>query len=383
MSFLETENFQKRTDHSFKFKLQPEHRQGTTLLLNIPHFDIIDNVPVDYSHCALLNGMKKLLCNTRYGWIYGKPPYKLPARDVSKISTYLEDLKKHIPCEFARKPRSIVECKRYKMTEFRLFLLYTGPVVLKEVLPSKMYNNFMTFSLATSILISPYHSSRDNYISYAHDLFKHFIKISEKLYGSSFISHSIHNLLHLSDCVRLFGPLDNFSAFEFKNYLQTLKKKIRKSSSPLQQVIRRIVEERNILEPVRNSSHTFPHYSIEHNNGPLLKNCTSPQYKKMTTAKYSIDISRVADRFVQLRDEKIVEVKNFCHHENVTILLGYEYDRCQDFYTKPCSSTLFDIFYIQKSNNSLRVWNIDTISRKSVVLVHKGHYVSFPMLHNM
>jgi len=207
--FVETENLVKRTNDSFRNKLHPEHHVGETLFINIPGFNIIDNVPLDYMHILLLGGTKRLLCSRRYGWIFGKPPYKLCAKDVTDITNLLFKLRKYIPCEFSRKTRSIVECKRYKATEFRLFLLYTGPVVLRQVLPPKIYNNFITLSLASTILISNYYSKCEHFISYAHELMKHFIINSIQIYGPDFISHNIHSFLHLSDCVRLFGSLDN------------------------------------------------------------------------------------------------------------------------------------------------------------------------------
>lgn len=54
---------------------------------------------------------------------------------------------------------------------------------------------------------------------------KNYICQSIKIYGPDFISHNIHNFLHLSDCVKLYGSLDNFSAFPFENYMQQLKKR--------------------------------------------------------------------------------------------------------------------------------------------------------------
>jgi len=88
---------------------------------------------------------KTFLFSPGYGWIFGKS-HKFRAKDVNDITNFLFKFKKkkYIPCEFSRKTRSIVECKRYKVTEFRLFLLYIGPIVLKQVLPPKVYNNFIT-----------------------------------------------------------------------------------------------------------------------------------------------------------------------------------------------------------------------------------------------
>ncbi|XP_036143526.1 uncharacterized protein LOC114255061 [Monomorium pharaonis] len=248
MCFTETKYFNKRTDTSFRTNAQQDHHTGRSMLLDIPNFNLIDNVPIDYMHCLLLGAMKRLLCHKRYGWIYGKPHYKLRARDVNKISENLSKIKKFIPHEFSRKTRSIIECKRYKATEFRFFVLYAGPIVLKDILSPKIYNHFITLSLASSIMISEYYSKFENYISYAHNLMEHFICQSIKIYGPDFVSHNIHNLLHLSDCVKLYGSLDNFSAFPFENYMQQLKKKVRKTSQPLQQIIHRTIEESNITE---------------------------------------------------------------------------------------------------------------------------------------
>lgn len=224
LCFTETEHFRKRTNNSFRTYAQPNH-MGTIRLLDIPNFNVIDNVPIDYMHNLLLGGMKRLLCHKRYGWIYGKQPYKLRARDGNKISENLLKLKRYIPYEFCRKTRSILECKRYKATEFRLFLLYTGPIVLKQILSSKVYNNFITLSLASSIMISQDYSKFENNVSYANSLMKHFICQSIEIYCPDFVSHNIHNFLHLSDCVKLYGSLDNCSAFPFENYMQKLKKK--------------------------------------------------------------------------------------------------------------------------------------------------------------
>lgn len=379
--FLETENLVKRTNDSFRNKLHPEHYVGETLFINIPSFDMIDNVPLDYMHILFLGGTKRLLCNRRYGWIFGKPPHKLCAKDVNYINKLLFKLQKYIPCEFSRKTRSIVECKRYKATEFRLFLLYTGPIVLRQVLPPKVYNNFIIFSLASTILISNYYSKYEHYISYAHELMKHFINNSILIYGPDFISHNIHNFLHLSDCVRLFGSLDNFSAFPFENFMQKLKKMVRKTSQPLQQVVRRIVEENN-LKPTKNTDNNLStELLMEHFNGPLTNTCNSPQYKKLKTTEYCLNIRRIADRFVELKDKTIVEIKNFVTHANSAAFLGYSYSLQNDLYSKPCASSFFDIQFIKKNNILLEMRSINDINRKLIVLPCKGQYVSFPLLH--
>ena len=59
------------------------------------------------------------------------------------ISNEMKTLAPHVTLEFSRKPRTLKEIDRWKATEFRLFLCYLGPVVLRSNLVDKLYNHFM------------------------------------------------------------------------------------------------------------------------------------------------------------------------------------------------------------------------------------------------
>jgi len=54
---------------------------------------------------------------------------RLPCQSVKLISNRLMHLKSNITRDFARVPRGLNEVLRWKATEFRTFILYTGPVV--------------------------------------------------------------------------------------------------------------------------------------------------------------------------------------------------------------------------------------------------------------
>lgn len=94
---------------------------------------MVSQFPLDYMHLVCLGVMKR----------------RLGSRVIDDISQHLLNLKSHIPSEFARKPRSLKEIDRWKATEFRQFLLYTGPVVLAEILHPNMYKNFLLLSVGT------------------------------------------------------------------------------------------------------------------------------------------------------------------------------------------------------------------------------------------
>ena len=54
--------------------------------------------------------------------------------------------------------------------------------------------------------------------------------------------YNIHGLVHLANDVRKFGSLDNVSSFPFENFLQSLKKMVRKPTCPLPQIVKRMSE---------------------------------------------------------------------------------------------------------------------------------------------
>jgi len=71
----------------------------------------------------------------------------------------------------------------------------------------------------------------------------------------------------LVDDAKLLGPLDNFRAFEFENYLRLLKRQLIKSPNPLQQLHRRYSEESSNIsyKPVKSKS-----FYKKHINGLVL-----------------------------------------------------------------------------------------------------------------
>jgi hypothetical protein len=177
-------------------------------------------------------------------WIAGplSTNTRLGAQRISDISGNLCALRNYMPCEFARKPRSLVCWQRWKATEFRQFLLYTGPVVLVGKVSDAVYNNFMLLSVGIFLLLDV--SSSPQHIDYAEELIVLFVKHYSDLYGANMVVYNVHNLIHLCDDRRKYGPLDNVSAFCFENSLGKLVTLIRKPSKPLEQLVRRFMEQR-------------------------------------------------------------------------------------------------------------------------------------------
>lgn len=96
---------------------------------------------------------------------------------IQEISLKQLEFKHQIPDEFCRKPRSLLDVRHWKATDFRLFLFYTGPVVLKDYIPENIYQNFMSLHVAFILL------SKFSDIDYAEELLKYFVSTFVQIYG--------------------------------------------------------------------------------------------------------------------------------------------------------------------------------------------------------
>ncbi|CAI6373446.1 unnamed protein product [Macrosiphum euphorbiae] len=117
----------RRTDIDFAAGVYDDHCREKSPLLLIPRAKLVTQFPLDYLHLICLGTIRKML----YLWIKGPLNVRLSGVVVKNISYQLIELQKHISSDFARKPRALSELCHWKGTEFRLFVLYIGPLVLK------------------------------------------------------------------------------------------------------------------------------------------------------------------------------------------------------------------------------------------------------------
>jgi len=78
--------------------------------------------------------------------------YNVPNKSVDGL------LKNQIPCEFVHKPRSLDELPRGKATEYRLFLLYVGPIAIHSLALDKIYQHFLNLNIAMTVFLSPHYN---------------------------------------------------------------------------------------------------------------------------------------------------------------------------------------------------------------------------------
>ncbi|EFN70002.1 hypothetical protein EAG_10539, partial [Camponotus floridanus] len=372
-------NAQLRTDIDFRLRKDENFHVGYSILSEIPNFDLVHNIPLDYMHLICLGVTRKLL----YIWLFGELTVRLRNRKVKAISWQLENvLKLYMPCEFARKPRSLTLVKLWKATEFRNLLLYTGPIALKPSLRKDLYDHFLVLHVAIRILCS---SKLRDFIDYAHDLLKHFVSSFKLLYGVHNISHNIHGLIHIVEDAKKFGTLDYFSAFKYENYLQTFKKLLKKHDKPLEQIVRRYTEyEQNKIKENKAEECEITYLKSTHTKGPLIEGCYNPQYRIMRCLNTTIRIDTLADNCCRLKNGNIIEVKNiaYCKELNTNVVIGNEFCHKEDLYNIPCHSSFIGIFIIENLSE-LKMWPVEDVETKYVKLplIKDNKFAAFPLLH--
>ena len=199
----------------------------------------IQQFPLNYMHLVCLSVVKRLMLS----WKEGSRTCKLSPMQLSLISEKLRTFNGKMPSEFARQPRGLEDLKRWKATEFRQLILYTGCFVLKDVVSSEVRKHFICFSLAMRIFLDENVAIRNEFLNYAKELLQYFVSKCDHLYGRTFTVYNVHNLIHIwEDSKNSKTSLDNISSFPFENYMQTIKKFVRKPQNPLSQIVKRVSE---------------------------------------------------------------------------------------------------------------------------------------------
>ena len=358
-----------RTNDSFKNMSREGHHRGESILKNLD-IGMVTQFPLDFMHLICLGIMKKMI-NL---WLSGPLNVRLGSNLANNISDFIMSLRSFLPREFVRKGRKLNEVDRWKATELRTFLLYTGPVTLKGRVSDLVYNNFMMLSAGVYILCSLGISQR--HIDYVEELFVAFVKQFGDVYGRETLIYNVHALIHLPGHTRLYGSLFNFSCFPFENFLQTLKKMVRKPAFPLQQIIRRL-HEKNKLKPNEKSFQTM--CKKMHDHGPLPGNTTTEQQFDQLHMQNFLLSTKTPDNAI-LVDSDTYVIKNIIVLDNVPHCVCIKFRKQKSFFNYPFESSEIKIFLVSDLTEHLCLINIDDIDNKVVLLPYRDSYVSIPML---
>lgn len=370
----------KRTNNSFANQQDEDHHTGSSPLLKLK-IGMVTDFPIDYMHACCLGVMRKLL-NV---WISGALATRLSGHKVNILSEHLESLKPYIPLEFNRKPRTLYELPRWKATEFRTFLLYLGSFVLKNIIDRAVYEHYLLFHTAISILISAKLLSKFS-CAFPQELLNVFVKHCEQLYGQTFLIYNVHILCHLADDVKNYGLLDLFSCFPFENYLGQIKNLIKSPNYPLQQIGRRLHEINAVLQNNLPTIAKQSIHSIEHNSGQFpekFRNVFCKQFKQIKHGDFTIctNSHSSANSYCLMRNNILVQVQNIIVTSQETFIVGRYFTAYDSLYKYPLDSKELNIYVTKNLSHKSEILSSHDIIAKCIVFPSDDSWVSFPIIH--
>lgn len=380
--YFTEKNAKKRTNEEFRLHTDYTYHLGISPLERLPNIDLVKCISLDYMHLICLGVMRKLL----YLWLRQnhnkRRKWHLSLNQIKHISNVLEDIR--VPSEFSRKPRSLTFIKQWKATEYRQFLFYTRLIVLRNELREDLYQHFVTLHVAVRILAS---KDLHEHLNYAQVLLEHFVDSFAILYKSYLVSHNVHGLLHITEDVKHFGSIDNFSAFRFESFLYILKKLIRKSEKPLQQLFNRYNEiKHNKNKKAQNTTTCDKLVPVESSsyNDVVPDGCKNPLYKKAVCKTFTLSITDSANNCCGLEDGSIVIVQQILWHVQLNdfVITGKKFLQKRNVYNLPCASSLLNT-YIVSTLSQNKMWPLSSVNKKFFILPYQNNnHVVVPLLHN-
>uniref|UniRef100_A0A1Y1LMP9 Transposase domain-containing protein n=1 Tax=Photinus pyralis TaxID=7054 RepID=A0A1Y1LMP9_PHOPY len=355
-----------RTHGSFVNFSDADHHKNDvhSPLINILGFDIINQFCLDYLHLCCLGIMRKLFHYWCRKDSLGNRIVLLPLRKRQIVSKRMIYYATFVPSEFARKSRSIKDLDRFKGTEFRLFLLYIGPIVLKGILSRDLYNHFLLLHCSVRILCNRELFLENRWIERAKQMLLEFVQLSDTLYGKESCIYNVHSLIHLADDVKCTNlSLDDLSCFYFENYLGYLVAQLRRFNRPLEQIVKRLSEKEfcNIIYEKKVSSEVV----------------FSSRTKVLSFKGFNLKAGGRKDCYVLLKNNRIFKITAI---EN-NYIVGFKSSTLLNFYKDPLESKEVGIFKFLKFSNDTLQYDLESIDTKVFVICNNESYIAIKLLH--
>ncbi|KAH9629842.1 hypothetical protein HF086_011492 [Spodoptera exigua] len=364
----------KRNDTDFRAKCYGQHHKMDSPLLELPVDMVEDFIVGDSLHLLDLGLMKRLL----KGWIEGKfvnKKTKWCAQDIVTVSNFLSNCK--LVKEVHRSVRSLNELAHWKGSEFRVFLYYLSFIILQKVLNTEAYHHFLCLFCAVTICSNKEYF---HFLDLADSLLISFLEIFKNIYGKDYITSNVHNLTHLTEEVRKFGPLQDFSTYPFENKLYTLKRMIRHGNKPLAQIARRLSEKdmTDLKGIIQNKmTKTYPFLKIQTTKTGTNRNVLHLEAFILSSQKQ--------DCFFLTHDISIIEITSIIDDEGSIVIKGNRIENLNDVFNIPIKSSYLNIYKCDCNSILKQKVNckVDSIKCKIVCITYDSMMYFVPLLHTL
>lgn len=120
------------------------------------------------------------------------------------------------PSTTTRRPRSIIKFNKYKGNELRSLLLF-GFSIFEGILQRPYYSHLLLLVLVMHL--SESRSLDQHCVEDLHHLCTSFVSTFPRIYSARHNVQVIHSLVHIPESVKAFGPVSNYSTFNFESLL--------------------------------------------------------------------------------------------------------------------------------------------------------------------
>lgn len=394
-----------RTDESFKNKEQPEHHKGTSPLESKLGIGMVSQFRLDTMHLVYAGVFKRWLMylfgmlhrnetaeeahvrrqNRRAG--IKQPKFKPHGAVSSAVKNAINDtllsLRASMPCEFNRRPRSLIYMSFLKCTELRRILLYDGPRIFKNNIPSDSYKHYLLLHVGMYILCNPKFVRQHKFLCVARYVLDEFVDAAPAVFDESFNVYNVHSLKHLADECEQHGDADSFSAFKYENMLGLMGHILRSGFKPLQQLGNRDMERNGWLWSSKGVNETVDLEQVcldRLRREKVDEDYEGDQYKRFICKGSTLSFN-VADWCFSTSDGDICLFTNAINTPNGEILLaGFKFESQEDYYDFPIKSSELGILKVSRLSDTKSYWNLHKFEHKCVLLRDGDAFLCIPMI---
>lgn len=214
--------------------------------LNMKMFSMIWGFIPDYMHLVILGVTDRFtdiwFANANFEGYIGSPAI------LSYMDSKIQNIK--VPKFLKRLPVKITMRQVMKSKELENWFLFFSVPLLKGHLPRKFYNHWKLLVQAVRILLQDEVTHYE--IDRAELLLLEFVTKTEKYYGHFEMTYNMHQLLHLAESVRRWGPLWSHTAYPFESSLGNLKSVLKATKGVAHQIVRNIEINRAVKHILNN-----------------------------------------------------------------------------------------------------------------------------------
>lgn len=206
--------------------------KGVSELMLLPNFDMVRGFVPDYLHCVCY-GVMRMLFTLWFDSSNHNERFYIGTR-IPEIDARLQQLRP--PSEIQRVSNSITDRGRWKASEFRSFLLFYSMIILEGILRAPYYQHL--YLLVFAIHCVTQDSISVESIGISEIALRQFVEDVPRLYTQEYCMFNVHQLLHIPNAVRDWGPFHLTSTFRFESNIGALVSLVRGTKCVPSQICR-------------------------------------------------------------------------------------------------------------------------------------------------